>query len=352
MIVGLIVKAAMRLGFHRDASHYSNISTFRGEMQRRLWSIITHLDIATSSAIGLPRMIKEDMYDTQSPRNLYDEDFDEHVTELPPPRPNGVITPIGFVIVKDELILVSGMIVDQANSTKQISYEEITKLDKLLEDAYQNRIPEFMKVRTLEDLKTGDVEMRVRKFSVDLLYHKARCVLHRKFLIPPKSSTVPIYPYSTKSCVDSAMRILQSQMLLHLETRPGKPLHEHKWKTTSLMTQDFLLAAMLICLYLSHSSSETFAAASATQNEFPISWSKDEMLQALDDSFLIWDSSKCASKEALKAARALKAMLIRIRNAEPTAVVSQVLPQTVPVVSSGPIYSNPGKLSRGSNIGV
>lgn len=87
MIFGLIVRAAMRLGYHRDASHFPKISAFKGEVQRRLWHMIVHLDLISSLQIGLPRMILENSFDTQKPRNLLDEDFDEHTIQLPPQEP-------------------------------------------------------------------------------------------------------------------------------------------------------------------------------------------------------------------------------------------------------------------------
>jgi hypothetical protein len=61
MVFGLIVRAAMRLGLHREPSNYPHISVFKGEMQRRLWASILHLDLQTSLQVGLPRMLKEGM---------------------------------------------------------------------------------------------------------------------------------------------------------------------------------------------------------------------------------------------------------------------------------------------------
>lgn len=260
------------------------------------------------------------MCDTKAPRNLLDADFEEITMELPPPRPDSEITPVGYLVVKHHLMMVNGMIIDQANSTDPISYDDVMKLDRLLHAA-NDKIPEVLRVRSVEDLKIGPVDARVRKFSTDLIFEKARCVLHRKFMLPPKDSTISTYPYSTKSCVDSAMFILQTQALLYVETRPGQPLYEHKWKTTALMTQDFLLAAMLICLYVSHGISETSSGLPSLQSAFAIKWTRDEMIDSLDKSFKIWNSIKCSSKEALKAARALKTMLSKARKSSPTSEV-------------------------------
>jgi len=179
----------------------------------------------------------------------------------------------------------------------------------------------------MEDLKVGPADLTVRRFSTDLIYHKARCVLHRKYLVPQKSSSTSPYPYSTKSCVDSAMAILHSQAILHVQTQPGQRLYEYRWKTTTLVTQDFMLAAMLICLYLSQSTGESFLA-SANQSDFPIKWTREQMLEALDGSFSIWNSLKCSSKDALKAAKALKAMIARLRGTGPSSSSSRAPSQS------------------------
>jgi hypothetical protein len=79
------------------------------------------------------------------------------------------------------------------------------------------------------------------------------------------------------------------------------------------MTQDFLLASMLICLYLNHNMNDSERFKTISQNEISFKWSRDDMIQALEGSFQIWDKAKCRSKDAIKAANALKAMLIKIR---------------------------------------
>jgi hypothetical protein len=314
MVFGTIVRSAMRLGLHRDASHYPNISMCRGEMQRRQWAAVAHLDLQTSCQVGLPRMVKEGMYDAQPPRNLLDEDFDENSTILPPSRPLTDLTPIGYSLVKHSITTVFGMIVDQANSTNPISYDDVMRLDARLHEVHRG-IPDSLKVRGVEDLKIGSVDMRVRKFSVDLTYQKARCILHRKFLSPKRSMPTYPHPYSTKACVDASMQISQSQIFMHQETRPGKRLYTQRWKTSSLMTHGFLLAAMLLCLYLgqniTNESSEEGNGISGTR----IKWTQEDMLHTVDGSYQIWEASSLFSKEALKASRALKTMLGRLKTA-------------------------------------
>ncbi|KAF8847325.1 hypothetical protein BDZ45DRAFT_607644 [Acephala macrosclerotiorum] len=316
LIFALLIRTAMRLGYHRDASHYPNLSVFRGEMQRRLWASLVHLDLQTSLQVGLPRMIREGMYDTQPPRNLMDEDFGENTTVLPLPRPDHELTTVGCANVKHNITRVLGMIVDQSNWTSPISYEMVMKLDKQLHDVYL-RTPAPLRVEGTNDILHGTPIQRIRKVTLDLCFQKARCILHRRFFFPSKTTGEYAYPYSMKSCIDASMRILQVHMLVHEETLPGRPLYDHRWRTSSLMSQDFLLAGMLVCLHIGHGIAKSPADQGESQlSGIRVRWSQAEMLQALQASCRIWEQLAPSSKEAAKAVRTLRSMLARVAGSE------------------------------------
>ena len=57
LMIGLIVRLALRMGYHRDASHYPSITPFQGEMRRRVWAAISMIDVLISFQLGLPSMV-------------------------------------------------------------------------------------------------------------------------------------------------------------------------------------------------------------------------------------------------------------------------------------------------------
>ena len=333
MIMGIISRVAMRLGLHRDASHYPNISILQGEIQRRHWALIEHMDLQTSCQVGLPRNIREGMFDTKPPSNLLDEDFDEHCTALPPSRPLTDHTPIAYPLMKHAITRVYGVIVDKTSSINPISYDEIMSLDSQLNKAYQ-QVPDGLRVHTIEDLSIGTPDLRVKKFSLDLCYQRARCVLHRRFLVMMRSPGITRYWYSAKVCVDAAMQILKSQAIIYTETKPGKALCNQQWKLSSLMTHDYLLAAMLICLYLSHTTVETPSGPEASSDGLPITWTRNELLHALEESQKISEDASSTSKDAAKVSKALKLLLLRLRGSEQSVSMSGV--QLYPGIASPP----------------
>ncbi|EHK97144.1 hypothetical protein M7I_7156 [Glarea lozoyensis 74030] len=281
----------------------------RNRVDRLVEAYFSELDMG---AIGLPRMLKEEMYDTTKASNLEDVDFDQNVKVLPPPRPASELTPIGFHNIKGLFSSVFGRIVDQASSTKAVSYDEIMKLDKMLHEAHQ-KTPEEMRVIGPEDLQTGTITSRNRKFTCALTYQKACCFLHRRFFILSKSTSTYPYPYSMKSCVDAASDMIKVQIYMHGQQKPGMPLYTSRWKTSSLMTQDYLLADMLLCLYLGHCVSVPGLEEKNAKMGIRVKSSREEMLRILDGSLEIWEEASPHSTEAAKAATALKQMLKKVR---------------------------------------
>ena len=81
-VLGIICKLAMQMGHHRDPKHYPSSSVLEGEMRRQ---VCTQLDALTSSQVGIPS-VQSWQYDAELPRNLLDEDFNEHTL------PNSFIT--------------------------------------------------------------------------------------------------------------------------------------------------------------------------------------------------------------------------------------------------------------------
>src|SRR5450432_368393 len=72
MIMGISARLALRMGYHRDPRHLTNISPFEGEMRRRTFAIVEAFDSLISFQAGLPAIIHEEECDTEPPSNLFD----------------------------------------------------------------------------------------------------------------------------------------------------------------------------------------------------------------------------------------------------------------------------------------
>lgn len=304
ILLGIIVRIAMRMGYHRDPSHSPRISPFHGEMRRRAWATIFQLDLITSSQIGLPRMIKDGQSDTAEPRNLLDDDFDEDIMHLPPPRPDTDLTPMVYVVVKNKFLSVFGMISDLATSTQTSTYNEVMRLDAILHDV-RHGIPPGLQLRPMTKSITDHPDVIIRRIYIALLFHKAQCVLHRKCLISARHDNQ--YAYSRQSCIEAALQILEHQSTLNQHTQPGGRLYRDRWKISSLVNHDFLLAATILCLDLDR---DLARGIPATPNGTVMSRiGRDDVIRALLESYRIWLQSSSSSREARKAVEVLRIIL-------------------------------------------
>lgn len=305
IIGGIIVRLAMHMGYHRDSKHYQNLSAFDGEMRRRAWALIWQGDHLISFQVGLPRIIPDLQCDTELPHNLLDEDFDETTKVLPPSRPMAERTPVTYAIIKSKLISMFGRIADKTYSTGDAKHEEVAQLDKQLQNV-RSSLPAFLCIRTMNMSIMDSPDLIMQRYNLELLYQKARCVLHRRYLVIHRSDSR--YAYSRWSCLDAATQIIRHQSDIYHETQPGGQLYRDRWFVTSLTSHDFLLAAMILCLELSSKTEQDSGNLHPNSDSSGFEGRQD-LLRALETSKGIWMAFSEVSAEARKAFKALEVML-------------------------------------------
>ncbi|KAF2465081.1 uncharacterized protein BDR25DRAFT_92825 [Lindgomyces ingoldianus] len=308
---GIIVRLAMRMGLHRDPAPYSGISIYQGEMRRRVWAAVRSLDLLFSAQAGLPPIIRLRDTNTEIPRNIYDDELFEDMKVLPPSRPATEATPTLFLINRTRLIYKLGEAVELTDSLTCSSYEEIMKLDQQARELHEGISP-HLKIRSMDESARDPSTLIMQRFTLDLMYLKIICVLHRKFLAASRSNNR--FTYSRRVCIDASMTMLQHQATLHRECQPGGRLRNVKWFISSLTTVDFLLAAMIVCSDLYHTA--RFERQGRSPGGDVYLWShdrRDEMLDAIEVAVGIWDVLKDHSMEAYKAHATLSVMLQQLK---------------------------------------
>lgn len=182
------------------------------------------------------------------------------------------------------------------------------------------------------------------------MYHKAQCVLHRKYLV--RAHENPRFTYSRRTCIDSAMELLRYQSLLHTETQPMGRLRSRHNRVTSLGSTDYLLAATIICIDMYHGQ-RLQAAGRVSSDSY--AWGRErreEIIAALRRSKGIWEELQDETIDAWKAGTALGVMLSKLNLGYPesTAPAPTFEPQdekqsaamTLGLLSSGMSPVNPG----------
>lgn len=314
VVVGMIVRLSMRMGYHRDPKNFPGLTPFQAEMRRRIWTFVRQSDIMFSFQLALPSMIRAKSCDTDLPRNIYEDEFGPDSTELPPSRPASEATPVAYMILKSRIAFEFGEIVEAMNtvSGKQTTYDEILRHDSNLREIKAN-MPPHLRLRPLEDYTHDPATLLMERFSVDIFWHKCMCVLHRKYLTRARHN--PRYSHSRRTCVESSMEILRAQSKLTQEARPGGRLRSMRWYISSLTKHDFLLAACIVALDLHYDTLDQQPTSQTPYDHY--FWTpaqRAEMLAALDESHTIWKHASASSMDAYKAAGVLGTMLQRLKS--------------------------------------
>ncbi|KAG9230604.1 fungal-specific transcription factor domain-containing protein [Amylocarpus encephaloides] len=320
VICGMIVRLAMRMGYHRDPSNYAGIPPYQAEMRRRIWAFVRQMDTMFSFQLALPGMVRSSDCDAALPRNIFEDEFGPDFKVLPPARPFSEPTPVSYMIIKAHITSEFGSILEEVNAVngKSIGYDDILKRDNRLREL-KNNMPPHLRLRPLEECMHDPATLLMQRFNIDILWQKTMCVLHRKYI--SRAHTNPRYAHSRRAGVDASMEILRHQSKLHRESQPGGRMRAMKWFISSLTKHDYLLAAMIVCLDLNYEK-VCENATERPQNHDPYFWNptqRAEMLTALETSQAIWKESSEASMEAFKAFNILNVILEKLKStSEPT----------------------------------
>ena len=330
VLVGMITRLAMRMGYHRDAKLFPNLTPFQGEMRRRIWTFVRTADLLFSFQVALPSMIRIGDSDTELPNNLFDDEFDEDSQSLPPSRPAIEATPISYMIAKGKLSFGFGRVLEEMNDVNRKGYEETLKVDRGLRDIYDG-IPEYLKLKPMREMSLAPISLIMARFSLATVYHKSQCVLHRRYMRVARGNNR--YVYSRRSCIESAMQLLSFQAIQHQASQERGRLRSVRSHVNSLTTHDYLLAATVVCMDLySHrdrpdgngdvsTPSTSVSGGSVSQGSnmsdgsyvSGLSYTREDILKALEDSREIWIANRDLSIEAYKASELLNVLLQHLR---------------------------------------
>ncbi|KAL4868264.1 hypothetical protein BDV12DRAFT_186088 [Aspergillus spectabilis] len=313
-LLGITIKLAMRMGYHRDPSQFPAISPFDGEMRRRVWVFLYQLDALLSFEVGIPRTIQDWQYDTELPRNLLDEDFNEDTVQLPLSRPLTEITTTTYVVAKSRLMMTFGKIMDMAFTRKPVSYEETLEVDRRLEEAH-SLVPQPYKSRPINQSIADPPQLIFQRFTLENVYQKSRLVLHRRYL--GDVHTKIRYSYSRIVCINASKQILRVHADLLREIQPGGLMYQNRLFPNSIQYTDYLLAAMILCMELSYS--HTTGPLAGRDDDMAVGVKdRDDLISILDASHQILESLSKQSVDAQKAHAALTIMLRRVKSGQHT----------------------------------
>lgn len=325
MLSGMIIRLALRMGYHREPSRFPGITPFQCEIRRRVWCFLYVIDTISSIQMGMPRMIKDGQWDTESPRNLYDDDFDEEVEPLPPSRPETEVAPMLFFQGRHKLVSIIAAVWDMNLSTADKDgsfYTKSNHLGVLLQQTYDG-FSAGLKFDNLSDCLSNTPHEKAQRLSLAVLLQKGRLLLYRQHVqafegAMTSNPTTELsewenstYAKSVDACLEAAMKLLEYHNILYTETQPNASLVPVKWILSSIVAHEFLMATTVLCTYLYRKASSLPVGIQGEDDERCI-----EIELALSKAREIWVTQVDRSSEARKAVDMLDKLFKKLHGAE------------------------------------
>ncbi|MCJ1458442.1 hypothetical protein MMC28_008815 [Mycoblastus sanguinarius] len=214
--------------------------------------------------------------------------------ELPPSRPASEPTFYSYMIANDQILRVFRCVVEQLNMLSPLPYDQVLALNGRLADAF-SAIPLHLQ-RQESDHSNHPIELVAQRIQLDMFYHKVMCVLHRRYM--SDGLKLREFHLSTVACIRSSLALLECQRLLNGKECRG----HHKWYMFSVSNHDFILAATMLCLYLTRDNRSRSSEENMGENEsVHMDINHSEIQKALEASHAIWSEVRDTSKEAHKA---------------------------------------------------
>ncbi|EPE32875.1 hypothetical protein GLAREA_05887 [Glarea lozoyensis ATCC 20868] len=296
MMTGVVIRAAINMGYHRDPSQIASISVMQAEYRRRIWLGIVGKDCIASFLAGFPSMMPRVYADTLEPRNLYDWELTPDTTELPESRPLTEWTPVTYLIAKGRLLNVLAGISDLNNELLSTDYDKVVELDDQLRETYQQLPPNMLGV-VIDSESQSKAASELSAVQMKFLYHRAMCALHRRYV--NRGRLEARFKLSRDRCVSSALELLAQQELFHrFALIPGSLF---VWYNLSHARHDFILAGMILSLELDHQ--RRCPAVDGPPN-FNV------LKKALTRSCAIWNEVRNSSSDAKRTYQTLSDMLL------------------------------------------
>ncbi|KAI1363857.1 hypothetical protein F5Y08DRAFT_225571 [Xylaria arbuscula] len=346
--MGTIIRLSFRMGYHRDPRTLPRMSVFDGEMRRRLWFNIGHIEALMSSQLGFPSMIPTDFCDTKLPRNLDYSQLQMDMTSLPPGKPLSEKTPIRYSIAKDSVMSVFKKIAAHTQSLAVPVHESFTRTIALHHELHEgyNGLPAVLKRRDINLSFLDSSEIIIERYSIETLFQQGLIILHRRYIsCDPRSQR---FEFSRIACIEAALDMLARQADMHKACEPGGRLYEERWLVYKLPAYGVLLAAMVVCLDLSvcmRRSRETTPATKIVD--------KHDLLgreyRALQTSREIWAAMGASTAEAPIALHALDLMIRKVaeHNVAPQLTVNVASPSHEDLMSNpAPPFQYAGAMSQ------
>lgn len=197
---GILPRTAIAMGLHLDPSMLPKMSVLRAEMRRRLWTTIIELELESSVEAGVPPELARQVFHSQLPSNLNDSELSPDIDTAPAPAPSSRSTDASLQIALGRSLNTRLAIANFLNQppASPRRYEEVVKLSSELTACCRSL------ANSLDSL--GPSVSVFQRRLCEMITQRYFLILHLPYTALTASK--PLYHFSRKQCVETALDIL------------------------------------------------------------------------------------------------------------------------------------------------
>lgn len=225
-VAGHLLRLAMSAGLHREPTYLTtNISVFDQEMRRRLWFTILEMEVQASLDRGMGASLGPFDWDCLAPLNIHDEDFDQDIEKMPPPRPVTTFTRTSFLCLAQQHLPLRLEILSKINSIRAcLQSDDAIELDQRIRQIL-DALPRW--TDTAGKAMASDLS--------ELLLYEFLLLIHQPFAAQTEAPTQHFYSRMARR--NAAMTTLKT----YIDMRPSSAL------TFSNLRSDLFRASLALC---------------------------------------------------------------------------------------------------------
>lgn len=209
---GTLSRTAISMGLHLDPSVLPKMSVLRAEMRRRLWTTIVELELEASVEAGAtPRLAREE-FNCQLPSNLNDSELSSDSDTVPASASSSHATDTSLQIALGRSLNTRLAIAHFSNQppSSPRRYQKVLKLSSELTACCRSL------ANSLGSL--GPAASVFQKRLCEMITQRYFLILHLPYT--PLTMVEPLYHFSRKTCVETALDILHAVFQPSLDGDP------------------------------------------------------------------------------------------------------------------------------------
>ncbi|KAL2205428.1 C6 zinc finger domain-containing protein [Sarocladium strictum] len=230
---GALIQDGIAVGLHREPSYMAGkITIYNQEMRRRIWATVQEFDMQAAFDHGLPTLVSQLHYDTNPPRNLDDEDFDESTTTLPNSKPVKEYTFSSFQhLARQSLPLRLELSRLLTGPTSDIDYDQVIR--------YTNDLTQEIDALPSWDLNQDNIKGKKNPLIAYTLLH----VQLRQYIIPLHQPYLKLRKHNSKYQYSEIIYYNAARDIVLLHDK----LYEQGIRALNFLREDALTTAINLC---------------------------------------------------------------------------------------------------------